>query len=65
MYKHLSVSRDCMIFFICLIAGYYFIVRNMVGPELNHFPGDMGDARFNVYILEHGYRFLSGNGTSY
>lgn len=65
MKRYVSVIRDCMLFLICLIAGYYFIVRNIVGPELNHFPGDMGDARFNAYILEHGYRFFTGEVASY
>ena len=65
MSRHLGVIRDCMLFLVCLIAGYYFIVRNIVGPELNHFPGDMGDARFNAYILEHGYRFFTGDVSSY
>jgi hypothetical protein len=24
------------------------------------FPGDLGDSRFNMYVLEHGYRWLTG-----
>lgn len=65
MNRKVNVFRDIVLFLICLVAGYYFIVRNIVGPDLNHFPGDMGDARFNVYILEHGYRFFTGDVSSY
>ncbi len=38
---------------------------------LNHYfysaviPGDLGDARFNMYILEHGFRWLSGQDASF
>lgn len=28
-------------------------------------PGDLGDARFNMYILEHGFRWLSGQDVSF
>ena len=32
----------------------------ITGPGLENMPGDLGDTRFNNYILEHGYKYLSG-----
>jgi len=34
----------------------------VVGPSVQHgrIPGDIGDARFNLYVLEHVYRWLVG-----
>ena len=33
--------------------------------KIGFIPGDLGDARFNLYILEHGYRWLLGLDTSF
>jgi hypothetical protein len=32
----------------------------LLGPERNLIPGDMGDARFNNYVLEHFHQYASG-----
>jgi hypothetical protein len=32
-----------------------------VGPRLQFVPGDRIDGRFNLYVLEHGYRWLRGD----
>jgi hypothetical protein len=39
----------------------------IVTPEITdgHVPGNIGDARFNNYILEHGYRWLAGKDISF
>ena len=49
-----------MIIFICLFGigclGYLL-------PAVGYFtmiPGDLGDARFNSVVLEHGYQWLTG-----
>lgn len=44
-----------------LILGLYFIVLNITGIDFAYFPGDLGDGRFNIYILEHAHQFFSGN----
>ncbi len=43
-----------------LVLGMVFITFKSIGFDFQFFPGDLGDARFNMYILEHGYLFLSG-----
>lgn len=42
------------------LAGLYLGPWKMMGGDLSKIPGDLGDARFNNYILEHGYLYLSG-----
>lgn len=37
-----------------LIVGLLFYL------SASRIPGDLGDARFNMYILEHGYRWMAG-----
>lgn len=46
-----------------LIGGLVVLwfTLNITGVNLEFFPGDEGDARFNTYILEHGHQFLFGN----
>jgi len=44
-----------------LILGLYFIVLNVTGINFEYFPGDLGDGRFNIYILEHAHQYFSGN----
>ena len=47
-------------FLLGIILGIFFFLENFIGFSLSYFPGDLGDARFNMYILEHGYRCLIG-----
>ena len=44
--------------FIGLLIVLFFVPRSMM-------PGDRGDARFNMVILEHGYQWLIGNNTDF
>jgi hypothetical protein len=44
-----------------LILGLYFITLNVTGIDFAYFPGDLGDGRFNIYILEHAHQYFSGN----
>ncbi len=53
------------VYLIVLFAGLFFITRNNLGDTLNLVPGDLGDARFNSYILEHGYKYFAGTTESY
>lgn len=43
-----------------LISGIYFIVFNIIGKDFSMLPGDLGDGRFNNYLLEHDYKFFTG-----
>lgn len=47
------------------LAGLYLGPWKMMGGDLSKIPGDLGDARFNNYILEHGYLYLSGDVDDY
>ncbi|MBK5284594.1 MAG: hypothetical protein JJE25_04270 [Bacteroidia bacterium] len=48
-----------------LAAGLYFVPINIYQSDFSKVPGDFGDARFNNYILEHGYKFLRGDADKY
>ncbi len=45
---------------LLLFAGLYFVPVNIFDTDFSKMPGDLGDTRFNNYILEHGHKFLSG-----
>ena len=47
-------------FLLGLLLGLYFITLNVVGHKLQYFPGDLGDARLNIYLLEHAHKFFTG-----
>ena len=59
-----SIQKEWPVLF-GLFMGLYFITLNVTGIEFTHFPGDMGDARFNIYLLEHAHKFLMGGGGSF
>jgi hypothetical protein len=45
---------------ILLILGMWLVVLRPLGAHLVLIPGDLGDARFNNYILEHFFRWVTG-----
>jgi len=51
--------------FFLLIAGLYLLPVSIFEPDFSKIPGDLGDARFNNYILEHGHKYFSGEINSY
>jgi len=54
-----SYSLFFLPLFLLLIGTYIFPIR-ILGLDFSMIPGDMGDARFNNFILEHGYQYLIG-----
>ena len=42
------------------IAGMYTYPIALLGPQRDRIPGDLGDARFNNYVLEHFHSFAIG-----
>lgn len=50
---------------LVLFLGLHFVLFSSIGWDLEYFPGDAGDARFNNYILEHGYRYISGDESTF
>jgi len=65
MNQKLSNITQSWPFLLGLIVGVYFIVLNVTGTNFAYFPGDLGDGRFNMYILEHAHQFFTGNIDSY
>jgi hypothetical protein len=50
---------------LMLIVGLYLVPIGIFETDFSKIPGDLGDARFNNYILEHGHRYISGEQESY
>ena len=53
--------KEVLIVLFGLLCGLWFISLGAVHYDLLYFPGDLADARFNNYLLEHGYRFFKGS----
>ncbi len=53
------------VFAVVLIFGLLAVPLSLTQLDLSYFPGDLGDARFNLYLLEHGYQYLQGMHTWY
>ena len=45
-------------------VGYWLVVLQPLGPNLTRLPGNLGDTRFNNYILEHNFRWVTGKDPS-
>jgi len=52
--------KDRALVWIVLLLGIGLVGSRMFGPQFELIPGDLGDTRFNNYILEHFFRWLSG-----
>jgi hypothetical protein len=42
-----------------LVLAVYVVWRGVL-PPFGDIPGDIGDTRFNLYVLEHGFQWVSG-----
>lgn len=51
--------------FSFLFYGIYSVPIALFETNFSMIPGDFGDARFNNYILEHGYKYLTGQVSSF
>jgi hypothetical protein len=47
-----------------LLAGLYLVPLRAVGSDFSRIPGTL-DSRFNNYVLEHGWRWLTGRDPSF
>jgi len=47
------------------VVGIYTFAIRIMGYDFTYIPGDFGDARFNNYILEHGFKYLTGQVNKY
>lgn len=50
---------------LALVIGLVVMPIALLGWDFSFIPGDLGDTRFNIYVLEHGYQFLIGKHESY
>lgn len=50
---------------IALILGLLTVQFRVLGFDFSRIPGDLGDARFNMYLLEHAYQFSTGQWAEY
>lgn len=48
-----------------LLFGLWNGPWGCMGHRLDFLPGDLGDTRLNIYLLEHGYQWLSGKAPSF
>ncbi len=51
--------------FLLLFVGLYCMPLAVFETNLNKMPGDLGDTRFNNYVLEHGYKYFTGKVDSF
>lgn len=52
-------------FFVPLIVGLVFNLSPYLGFGFDKLPGDLGDTRFNIFILEHDKQFFLGEVSEY
>lgn len=50
---------------LLFVVGMWSVPLGLFGPDRALIPGDLGDARFNNYILEHFHRFITGRTAAY
>lgn len=53
------------IIWIVLIFGIVVVVIRPFGSDMSRAPGDLGDARFNNYVLEHFFNWTTGQEKSF
>ncbi len=58
MHKNWPILLTCF-------AGILFFTLQVTGYNLQYFPGDLGDARFNTYLLEHSFQYFTGKQNSF
>lgn len=56
----MSYLERFVAFFLPLATGLYILVTTYFGGDLSLMPGDLGDTRFNLFVLEHCHQFFTG-----
>ena len=59
-----SAARYC-IYLAGFVLFFWYTVLPLIGTDLSRIPGDLGDPRFNLYILEHSYKYFSGQESTF
>jgi hypothetical protein len=55
-------NAACLLF---IVYAVFYSLWQFFGLTFDRIPGDLVDSRFNNYILEHGYRYLTGKDESF
>lgn len=63
--KHSRHFVNQALIWLVFAGSFWLVITRMFGPNFALIPGDLGDARFNNYILEHFFRWLTGLDKSY
>lgn len=63
--KQLHTSTGWLIVLTLFCWGLWSVPVALLGPERDRIPGDLGDARYGNYVLEHFHRFSVGKEPSY
>lgn len=58
-------SSSSLPLLIGLAAGLWMFTFGVIGFDFTYFPGDLGDARLNLYFLEHAHQFFTGVTSSF
>ena len=60
--KLIEINTVKYIFYLAVfILGYVLFIIPILGQRFEYIPGGLGDARLNIYFLEHAYRWAFGN----
>ena len=59
--RRLARVLDQASIWLLLILGMWLVILRPLGAHLALVPGDLGDARFNNYVLEHFFRWVTGS----
>ncbi|HEX7432584.1 MAG TPA: hypothetical protein VF326_02935 [Anaerolineaceae bacterium] len=63
--KPVKALIDQAVVWIPFLLGFWLIILRPLGPNLSLMPGDLGDTRFNNYLLEHFFRWILGLDKNY
>jgi hypothetical protein len=64
-YTNKQAWQQAVLLFVCFGIGFYNFPLSLVQTNFSYMPGDLGDARFINFVLEHGYQYLIGNQPSF
>lgn len=57
--------KEVLLITFGLGLGLCFFTFNVIGFDFKYFPGDLGDARLNIYFLEHVFQYFTGKITAF
>lgn len=55
----------CIFYLAVFVSLLCYTVVPIIGTDLSRVPGNLGDARLNLYLLEHPYKYITGQAASF